>query len=150
MNSRPQRHGDAERDLTEINSLSEKAIGASIEVPRHLGPGLLEITYETALAMELGGIPFQRQSAFPIHHKGRAIGEYRVGLLVGDDLLVELKSVERLDSLFEAQVLAYLRVTRRAVGLLINFNTRLLKDGIKRFILTPAPCLCDSEARSSP
>ncbi len=152
MNSQPQRRGDAEMDLTKINSLSEKVIGAAIEVHRHLGPGLLEVTYETALAteLELSGIPFQRQAAFPIHYKGHAIGEYRVDLLVGDDLLVELKSVERLDSLFEAQVLAYLRVTRRAVGLLINFNTRLLKDGIKRFVLTSTPRLCASAANSSP
>lgn len=73
--------------------------------------------------------------AFPVVYKGRNIGEYRLDLLVEDAVIVEIKSVERLDPVFEAQILTYLRVTGKRVGLLINFNSRLLKQGVKRFVL---------------
>ena len=79
-------------------------------------------------------LTYQRQLTFPVSYKGRAIGEYRVDLIVEDAVVVEIKSVERFDPVFEAQVLTYLRVTKKAVGLLINFNSRLLKDGVKRFV----------------
>ena len=78
---------------------------------------------------------FQRQLMVPVLYKGRKIGEYRLDLLVEDLVVVEIKSVERFDPIFEAQVLTYLRVTGKKVGLLINFNSRLLKDGLKRFVL---------------
>ena len=116
---------------------SDRIIGCAIEVHRHLGPGLLESAYEAALAVELedAGLRFQRQVAFPVVYKGRPIGEYRLDLLVESKVIVEIKSVERLDPVFDAQVLTYLRVTGVRVGLLINFHSRLLKHGIKRFVL---------------
>jgi len=122
--------------MDEINKLTEKIIGCAIEVHRQLGPGLLENTYEAALTVEMGdaGIHFERQVTFPVLYKGRKIGEYRLDLIVENEIIVEIKCVERFDPIFEAQVLTYLRVTGKRVGLLVNFNSRLLRDGIKRFI----------------
>lgn len=123
--------------MIDINELTERIIGLAIEVHRNLGPGLLESTYEAALCIELeaAGLRFRQQVAYPVIYKGRTIGEYRLDLLVEDAVVVEIKSVERYDPVFAAQVLTYLRVTGAKVGLLINFNSRLLKDGVKRFIL---------------
>jgi GxxExxY protein len=117
--------------------LTERIIGCAIEVHRALGPGLLESTYEAALAIEFesAALRFQRQLAMPVSYKGRPIGEHRLDLLVEDAAVVELKSVERFDLVFEAQVLTCLRLTGKKRGLLINFNSRSLKDGVKRFIL---------------
>jgi GxxExxY protein len=128
---------EPEGPLDEINKLTERIIGCAIEVHRNLGPGLLESTYESALCIELedAGLVYQRQFPFPILYKGRNIGDYRIDLIVEDKIVVELKSVERFDPVFEAQVLTYLKVTGKKVGLLINFNTRLLSQGVKRFIL---------------
>ncbi len=121
----------------EFEELTERIIACAMEVHRQLGPGLLEATYEAAMCVELDsdGLSYQRQVVFPVHYKGRVIGEYRIDRLVDDKVIVEIKSVERFDPVFEAQVLTYLRVTEKKVGLLINFNKRLLKDGIKRFVL---------------
>ncbi len=130
-------HGGTEtQSWKDINQITEKIIGCSIEVHRTLGPGLLEATYEEALCIEFtdAGMKFQRQMPFPIMHKGRNLGQYRLDLLVDEQVIVEIKSVE-LDSVFEAQILTYLRVTGKRVGLLINFNSRLLRDGVKRFAL---------------
>jgi GxxExxY protein len=123
-------------EMPDINKLTEKIIGCAIEVHRQLGPGLLESTYEAALAIELenDGLLFERQVIFPVIYKGRKIGEYRLDLLVEKAVVVEIKSVERFDRVFEAQILTYLRVTGAQVGLLVNFNSRLLHEGIKRFI----------------
>ncbi len=128
-------HRDTE--ITELNQMTERIIGCAIEVHRHLGPGLLEHAYEEALCVEfeLRGLNYQRQVGVPLNYKGRAIGEYRIDLLVEGAVVVEIKSVERHDPVFEAQVLTYLRVTGCKVGLLINFNSKLLKSGIKRMIL---------------
>ena len=121
----------------EINEITERVIRAAIEVHRHLGPGLLEEVYEAALAVEfeLDRLKFATQVEFPVIYKGRVIGERRIDLIVEDLVIVELKSVERMDPVFEAQILSYLKLTGKKVGLLINFNNRFLKDGIKRFIL---------------
>ena len=123
--------------LSHDSDLSERVIGLAIEVHRHLGPGLLEATYESALCIEMeeSGICYQRQVNYPAIYRGRTIGEYRLDLIVEDAVIVELKSVEHLNPVFEAQLLTYLRITGKKLGLLINFNTRLLKDGIRRFIL---------------
>ncbi len=134
------RVNDAEADgsgLSALNALTEKVIGCAIEVHRNLGPGLLEGTYESALCIELrdSGLAFERQLAVPVEYKGHTIGEYRLDLVVEDAIIVELKSVERFDPLFEAQVLTYLKVSGKKIGLLMNFNSRFLKDGVKRFIL---------------
>ncbi len=122
--------------MDEINKLTEKIIGCAIEVHRHLGPGLLESTYEAAMAIEMesSGLRFERQLAFPVLYKEKQIGEYRLDLLVENEVVIEIKSVERFDRVFEGQILTYLAVTGKRVGLLVNFNTRLLHDGIKRFI----------------
>ena len=121
----------------EINQLTEKIIGAAIEVHRNLGPGLLESLYEAALAYELNiaGLDFKRQVIVPVLYKGHSIGEHRIDLLVERKVIMEIKSVERHDPVFEAQLLTYLKITGIGLGLLINFNSRLLKDGIKRMIL---------------
>ena len=121
----------------EKDALTERIIGAAIEVHRVIGPGLLESTYEAALAIEMtsAGLTFQRQLIVPVAYKGQPIGEHRLDFLVEDSVILELKSVERFDPLFEAQVLTYLRLTGKKRGLLLNFNSRLLKDGIRRFVL---------------
>ena len=117
--------------------LTEKIIGCAIEVHRTLGPGLLEASYEAALAIEFHAatLNFQRQPIIPVTYKGTLIGEHRLDFLVENAVVVELKSVERFDPIFEAQVLAYLRICGKDRGLLINFNSRLLKDGLKRYRL---------------
>ncbi len=123
--------------MDEINQLTERIIGCAIEVHRTLGPGLLELTYEEALCLELGdaNIKYLRQVPFPILYKGRSLGQYRLDVLVDDRVIVEIKSVERFDPVFEAQILTYLKITGKKIGLLMNFNSRLLRDGIKRFAL---------------
>ena len=123
--------------MNEINELTEKIIGCAIEVHKNLGPGLLEENYEKALCreLELSGLRYQRQVKVPMAYKGIEIGEYRVDLIVEDEIVLENKSVERYDPIFEAQVLTYLKITNKRVGLLMNFNSRFMKDGIKRFIL---------------
>jgi GxxExxY protein len=123
--------------LKELSQFTETIIGCAIEVHRQLGPGLLEQTYEAALCIELqnAGMNFVRQPIFPVVYKGQTIGEYRLDLIVQDSIVVEVKSVERFDPIFESQVLTYLRVTGKKVGLLMNFNSRLLRDGIKRYVL---------------
>jgi len=120
-----------------INEITERIIGAAIEVHKHLGPGLLESVYEESLCyeFELQKIRFQRQILIPAVYKQKKVGEYRLDILVEDAVIVEIKSVERFDPVFEAQILTYLRLTQKKIGLLINFNSRLLKDGIKRYAL---------------
>lgn len=122
--------------MEKINALTERIIGCAIEVHRQLGPGLLESTYEAALSVEFeeSNLQYKRQVTFPVIYKGRTIGEYRLDMIVEDAVVVEIKSVERFDPVFEAQVLTYLKVTGMKIGLLINFNSRLLRDGIKRYI----------------
>ena len=123
--------------MEELNRITEKIIGCAIAVHRELGPGLLESLYEAALAIELeeAGLNFERQACVPVLYKGRTIGELRLDLLVAGQVVVEIKSVERHEPVFEAQVLTYLKITGSRVGLLMNFNSKLLKDGIRRFIL---------------
>jgi len=117
--------------------LTKKIIGCAIAVHRQLGPGLLESIYEAALCveLELNGLRFERQILFPLNYLDRPIGEFRVDLIVEHTVVLELKSAERLDPIFDAQLLTYLRLTGIKKGLLINFDSRLLKDGIKRLVL---------------
>jgi GxxExxY protein len=117
--------------------LTDKIIGCAIEVHKTLGPGLLESTYESALCVELqlAGLNFQRQLVIPITYKNQSVGDYRLDLLVEKSVIVEIKSVDRFDPIFEAQLLAYLKITGIKRGLLLNFNSRLLKDSIKRLVL---------------
>jgi GxxExxY protein len=119
------------------NQLTQRIIGCAIEVHRQLGPGLLESIYEAALVVELdlASIPYSRQIAVPVRYKNQTIGEHRLDLLVADQVVVGLKSVERHEAVFDAQLLTYLKLTGCPLGLLINFNAPLLKHGIKRMIL---------------
>lgn len=120
------------------NAITERIIKCAIAVHRELGPGLLEDVYEEALDIEckLDGLNVVRQFKVPVLYRGNSIGEYKPDMLINDLVIVEIKSVERFDPVFEAQVLTYLKITRKRVGLLINFNSRLVKDGIRRFILS--------------
>jgi GxxExxY protein len=120
------------------NAVTERVIKCAIAVHRELGPGLLEDVYEEALDIEckLEGLNVIRQFKVPVLYRGNTIGEYKPDMLIDDLVIVEIKSVDRLDPVFEAQILTYLKITRKRVGLLINFNSRLVKDGIKRFILS--------------
>jgi GxxExxY protein len=118
--------------------LTEKIIGAAIEVHRRLGPGLLESAYEKCLCYELStlGIPFKRQVALPVVYKQVKLDcGYRLDLLVDDLVVVELKSVDEITDLHKAQLLTYLRLSHKPIGLLINFNVSVLKDGIVRLVL---------------
>jgi GxxExxY protein len=117
--------------------LTDQILGCAIEVHRHLGPGLLESVYEAALSIELRyrGIPFKRQVGVPLFYRGELISEHRPDLVVGDTVIVEVKSVERLAPLHEAQMLTYLRVMSLRVGLLLNFNCQTIKAGTRRIVL---------------
>jgi GxxExxY protein len=120
----------------EIDALATGVIGAAIEVHRLLGPGYLESVYEDALSteLELQQILFERQKSFSLSYKHRRVGEGRLDFLVDGCLVVEIKAVERLLPIHKAQVISYLKATRQRVGLLINFNERMLKTGIQRIV----------------
>jgi GxxExxY protein len=122
----------------EFDELSRSVIGCAIEVHRTLGPGLLESTYRRCLAYELSHaqIPFQMEMPLPVRYKDVLLEcGYRIDLLVGGDLIVEVKSVETLLPIHQAQILTYMRLARIPIGLLINFNVTKLQSGIKRFVL---------------
>ena len=124
--------------IPRINRLTHDVIGASIEVHRHLGPGLLESAYRKCLCRELmlRGIPFKREEPLPLEYKGiRLECGYRVDILVDGIVVVETKSVEEFSPIHDAQLLTYLRLGGWRVGLLINFNVVVLKNGIHRKIL---------------
>jgi len=128
------RHTDVEKEL---NDLSVRIIGAGLAVHSELGPGLLESTYEACLQHELTlrGLEAVRQVPIAISYKGlRVETAYRVDLLVNDRVVIEIKSVEALASVFDAQILTYLRLGRFPLGLMLNFNEQHLKDGIRRFV----------------
>ena len=126
------------REFNDINDLTGEIIGAAIEVHRHLGPGLLESIYEECLCIEFGkrSMPFERQKEINIEYKGvRLESKYRIDLVVSKMIVVELKTVDELAPIHDAQILSYLKLTGLKVGLLINFNVPVLKDGIKRLVL---------------
>lgn len=128
------------------NQLSEEIIGAAIEVHRVLGPGLLESVYEECLSMELGlrTIPFERQIRVPVQYKGRLVAaDLKIDLLVDDRVVVELKSIEKVLPVHGAPLLTYLRLTKRQLGLLINFNVPVLHNGVQR-VVHNLPELCVS------
>jgi GxxExxY protein len=125
-------------DRVAADEWSRQIIGAAIEVHRHLGPGLLEGAYEECLCRELDlrGIPFKRQHPIPIEYKGAVFeNAYKIDVFVSDLVIVELKAVEKIDPVHEAQLLTYLRLTNVWLGLLINFNVPVLKDGIRRRVM---------------
>ena len=117
--------------------LSGAIIGCAMEVHRAMGPGLLESIYEMCLAkeLELSGIRFARQRSMPLQYKGLAVGAgFRSDFAIEERLIIELKAVDRLLPIHDAQLLSYLRLTGIRTGLLINFNTSVLRDGIKRMV----------------
>ena len=124
-------------ELKRESQLTEKIIGCGIEVHKALGPGLLESAYEECFCYELtqNGISFSRQVPLPVVYKGIKLDcGYRIDVLVNDFVVVELKTVEKLLPIHDAQLLTYLKLYRRPVGLLMNFNVPVLKDGIKRLV----------------
>src|SRR5271169_1516160 len=129
-----QRH----REIGEKDSRTGPIIGAAIEVHRHLGPGLLESAYEECLCHELHllGLAFERQVALPVLYKGLQIDcGYKIDLIVEKEVILELKSVEKILPVHEAQLLTYVKLVSKRVGLLINFNVPLLTQGILRRVL---------------
>lgn len=131
-------HRDTEDTEMELNKITETIIGAAIEVHKALGPGLLESAYEECLCRELSlrEISFDRQKPLPIEYKGTKLDcGYRLDLLVAGAVVVEIKSVSAIEPIHEAQLLTYLKLGGWKLGLLINFNVPVPKDGIRRRIL---------------
>ena len=122
----------------ELDALARSVIGAAIEVHRELGPGFLESVYEEALAVDMGlrRIPFVRQPLVEVRYKGARVGEGRLDFLVGQRLVVEIKAVYPIHAVHRAQVIAYLKAVGTPLGLLLNFKSALMKDGIERIVLT--------------
>ncbi|MCY4465031.1 MAG: GxxExxY protein [Chloroflexi bacterium] len=118
-------------------TLTHEIIGAAIDVHRSLGPGLLEQLYEDALCIELTErqLKFEQQKAVEVTYRGHTIGSYRLDLVVEDIVVLELKSVKEILPVHKAQLLSYLRITESPIGLLINFNVAVLRNGIKRLVL---------------
>lgn len=133
----PYRAGANGSDHQSHDALTQQVIGAAIEVHRALGPGYLESVYEEALSHELDlrSIPHERQTPITITYKGKTVGDGRVDLLVSCRLIVELKAVDEIAPIHTAQVISYLKATRRHTALLINFNVSVLKEGIRRISL---------------
>ena len=120
-----------------FETLSRKVIGCAIEVHRVLGPGLLESSYQHCLSheLELSGIPYSKEELLPIDYKGiRLDFGYRIDLLIDEQIVLEIKSVKKLEAIHEAQLLTYLKLSKIKIGLLMNFNTPKLKEGIKRYV----------------
>jgi GxxExxY protein len=120
------------------SELTEQVIGCAINVHKPLGPGLLESVYEECLCFELAeaGLPFKRQIALPIVYRDRVLdGGFRADIVVSNVLIIEIKSVDAIHPVHEAQLLTYLRLTRHKIGLLMNFNVLRLKDGLRRFVM---------------
>ena len=123
------------RTTEELNVLTEKVIGASIHVHRELGPGLLESVYSECLAIELKdcGLSAVREFAIPLRYKSIAVeNAYRLDFIIEDSLIIECKAIDQLLPIHSAQVLTYLKLTDKRLGLLINFNVEVLHKGIKR------------------
>jgi GxxExxY protein len=121
-----------------FDELSKRVIGCAIEVHRHLGPGLLESASEQCLAREfsIANIAFEIQKPLPVEYKDVKLNcGYRIDLFVENKLILEIKAIEKLLPIHEAQILTYMKLTKAPVGLLINFNVELLKNGITRFVL---------------
>lgn len=120
-----------------VEALIHRTIGCCIEVHRRLGPGLLEVIYHRAVGLELevAGIRFEREKRYPVAYRGRRLYIHCLDLVVEDQLLIELKAVERLHPIHEAQTISSLRVSQLKVALLINFNVPILAQGIKRLVL---------------
>jgi GxxExxY protein len=127
----------SEAEISKGNELTGAIIGVAIEVHRHLGPGLLESVYEECLVLELieRSLEIQRQLPIPIVYKGIQLKiDYRIDLLVNQIVIIELKSVQKLEAIHEAQLLTYLKLANKRFGLLMNFNVPVMKQGIRRLL----------------
>jgi GxxExxY protein len=136
MSSLPQR-AQRNTEVVGINAITEAIIGAAMKVHSALGPGLLESAYEACLTHELrkAGFDVRSQVELPVVYDGVRVDlGYRIDLLVNDTVIVELKCVDKVAPIHEAQILSYLKLSKKRVGLIINFHVRHLRDGIKRFI----------------
>lgn len=121
----------------ELNLLTKKIIGCAIEVHKQLGPGLLESAYQECIAYEFdsNGMKYKKEYVIPLNYKGRQIDcSYRIDFLVESEVILELKSIEQILPIHKAQLLTYLKITDKRLGLLINFNVSLLRDGIVRLV----------------
>ena len=120
-----------------LKEITGEIISCAIEVHSTLGPGLLENVYEEALSHEftLRGITYDRQKEISLKYKGKDIGRHRIDFLVEDEVILELKAVEAMNKIYEAQLLTYLKAMDKRIGLLLNFNVERLKEGIKRLII---------------
>jgi GxxExxY protein len=121
----------------DVERLVHKVIGRCIVVHRELGPGLLEVVYRRAMCVELedGGLAFECEKRVPVLYRNTLLGHQRLDIVVNGDVLLELKAVERLAPIHHAQVMSYMRISRLRVGLLVNFNVRVLPDGLRRIVL---------------
>ena len=121
----------------DINLITEKIIGCTINIHKIPGPGLLESIYESAMCVDLREtvLKFESQKPIKVVYKGQDIGKFKIDLFVENKIVVELKSTERMDPVYSAQILSYMKLGNYKYGLLINFNNSLLKSGIKRFAL---------------
>ena len=130
-------HLPAQNGVLQDDPLTRRIIACAIEVHKRLGPGLLERLYTEAMVIEMGldGLKVEKNVRIPVAYERKPIGEYIIDLMVEDTVVLELKSVERHDAIFEAQLLSYMKLTGKRVGLLISFNSKMVKDGIKRFVL---------------
>jgi GxxExxY protein len=122
----------------ELNKTTGAVVSAALEVHRALGPGFLESVYEEAIAVEfrLRNIPYERQKPISVSYKGRRVGEGKLDFLIQEAVVVELKAVEKVLPIHQAQLMSYLKATGCRLGLIINFHEHLLKDGVKRIVLT--------------
>jgi len=121
----------------DINQLSNKIIGAAIEVHRTLGPGLLESAYEECLCEELEfrGLQYERQKPLPVVYKRRKLDcGYRLDIVVSNSIILELKCCEKIEPIYEAQLLTYLKLSGLHLGLILNFNVTMMRNGIKRIV----------------
>jgi GxxExxY protein len=121
----------------ELERTVHDVIGCCLDVHRELGPGLLEAVYSRALEVELGlnGMAFEREREVPVFYKGRVVNRHRLDFVVAGCIVLEVKSVEMLTGIHRAQVLSYLRASKLSIGLLVNFNSLVLKDGLRRFVI---------------
>ena len=119
-----------------VNDLSHRVLGCAIEVHRHLGPGYREQTYQLALEAEFGiqRLEFRSQVSAGVVYKGLSVGDFRLDFVVGDSIVLEIKTIASIDQVHVAQVIAYLKATRHELGIILNFNTPVMKHGIKRVL----------------
>jgi GxxExxY protein len=125
------------RENDSLDEISHRIIGAAIEVHRHLGPGLLESAYQSCLAFELKqlGLKLEEQKPLPVVYKNAKLDcDYRLDFVVEDEIIIEIKAIEKLLPIHDAQLLSYLRLTKKRVGLLMNFHVPVLKNGLKRIV----------------